>query len=231
MRLRALSDRPWEELDTGFVEDLVALPDQGFLEAVEAVIPLADGLTLTEDGLPLEILVRLREVFCTRLKRCHIWRWQKDEVSDTLARDVAGAVQALFVHSPYAFVRADCRLPASAAAFSAIFPALADLALDAPGLSFVATLMMNDFERGAAWAAPALLVEVAEAWMKVRGSDTTFWRDHGFGPRLCAWFSGRAERGTLGSGEVVARVQALADRLAEIGVPEALTLESALSAV
>lgn len=234
LRLRAVCGLTWDEFSANFVEDLLAIPDQGFLGAVEVVFPLADGLALADERLPMATLVRFRETLFARLKRCHDWEWRKDEVSDSIAHDLAGAVRALFVHSPYWFGLPDVgksRLPETAQTFAAIFPALVDLAVDAPGLSYVAALMMNDFERGRDWVPIELFVQAAEGWLKARSGDTEFWRDHGFGRRVCAWLAGRVDGGMLVGAELTARVQTLIDRLAEIGVPEALALEPALGPV
>jgi hypothetical protein len=208
------------------------LPDQGFLEAIQAVVPLADGLALTQGGPSLKSLVQMRALFCDRVKRCNAWQWRRTEVGETMERHLAGAVRALFVHSPHWFAGpTDSRLPEDAVSFATIFPALADLAVDAPGLEYVATLMMNDFDRGAAWAPAENLIAVAEAWLTVRGGDTVFWRDHGFGQRLCKWLERRLARTPRLSADLADRVLALADRLAKIGVPEALSLESAVAVV
>ena len=86
--------------------------------------------------------------------------------------------------------------------------------------------MMNDFERAGDWASPELVVDAAEAWLGKRESDTVFWRNNGFGARVCTWLASRAETGAAWSGDLSKRVVVLADRLAQIGVPEALVLEA-----
>jgi hypothetical protein len=226
LRLRATCGMDWPELEAAFLQDLLDLPDQGFLDAVESVVPLADSLALIEGRPSTDTLVKMRSLLCTRLKLCGVWRWRHDEIGDTLARDLAGAVRALFVHGTSWIGPMKSLIPENAVAFGPIFPALVDLTRQTPGSEYIATLMMNDFERARDWASAELVVDAAEAWLGKRGSDTVFWRDHGFGGRVCTWLANRAETGPAWSGDLARRVLVLADRLAQFGVPEALVLEA-----
>ena len=229
LQLRTAVGLPWDRFKAAVLDDLLVVTDQGFYEAVEAVVPLADGLTVA-GALSVEILAPFRFALCERLKRDHFWTWRKDEIGDTITSNIAGAVLALYVHSPFRWGSFDCRLPAGADVLAPILPALTDLAVDAPGSSYVATLLMNDLERASAWAPPDLLATAAEAWLAKRGADIHFWRELEFGRRVCNWFQGQLERASLDTG-VFARLRVLADQLAEAGVPEALALETELAAV
>jgi hypothetical protein len=123
------------------VTPLIALPDESFLEAIEAFVPAADSLFWDEKILSLEHLVRAREAVSDRLKQCRLWRWRKDELTDTVARDIASGLRALFFHTPVSFTDAVCYLPIGASPLLAVLPALAALTQDASGLSFVAALV------------------------------------------------------------------------------------------
>ena len=71
--------------------------------------------------------MRAREAVSDRLKRCRLWQWGKDELTDSVARNVAGGLRALFFHTPVSFTGAVCYLPISASPLAAVFPALAAL--------------------------------------------------------------------------------------------------------
>jgi hypothetical protein len=184
LRLRMSLDLSSDDFERAVAMPLVRLPDQRFLEAIETVIPTADSLFWDEKRLPLAPLVRLRERACERLKRCHLWKWQRSERSDSIPRELAGPVRGLFFHTPISFGTARCYLPTAAESLGATLPALTDLALDAPGLSFVADLVMSDFERARTWAPAELLLGVAEGWQRTRADEAMFWRDHGLPPGL-----------------------------------------------
>ena len=132
LRIRATCGLDWPELEAAFLQDLLDLPDQGFLDAVESVVPFADSLALMQGRPSMDTLVKMRSLFCERLKLCGHWQWRHDEIGDTLSRDLAGAVRALFVHGTSWIGPMNSLLPQDAVSFGAIFPALVDLTVQAP---------------------------------------------------------------------------------------------------
>jgi hypothetical protein len=99
LRLRVAASQPWEAFASAVVTPLIALPDESFFEAIEAFVPAADSLFWDEKVLSLEHLVRAREVVSDRLKQCRLWQWRKDELTDSVARDIASGLRPLL---PYA---------------------------------------------------------------------------------------------------------------------------------
>jgi hypothetical protein len=229
LRLRAAVDLPWEQFEPAVLVPLLALPDQSFLFALEAFIPSADSLFWDEKLLPIGHLVQLRERVCGRLKQCSLWVWRKDELTDTVAANLASAARALFFHTPVRFTGAQCYLPASASTLAPVLPALANLSIEAPGRSFIADLFLAMCERAKAWAPIDLVLSVAEAWQSARGAEAAFWRDHGFGQRLCAWFRDRMAEIDPTDRPFVDRLRHLTDQLVTAGVAEALVLEARLA--
>jgi hypothetical protein len=106
---------------------------------------------------------------------------------------------------------------------------LAALTQDAPGLSFVADLIVTVCERAKGWAPVDLVLSTAETWAGVRDSEASFWRDHGFGRRLCAWLADDAVKIESADTAALTRLQRLVETLIEAGVPEALPLERRLA--
>jgi hypothetical protein len=229
LRLRAAVSQPWEDFASAVVRPLIALPDESFLEAIEAFVPAADSLFWDDKILSLEHLVRAREAVSDRLKRCRLWQWGRDELTDSVVRNIAGGLRALFFHTPLSFTGAVCYLPIRASPLAAALPALAALTQDAPGLSFVADLFITVCERAKGWAPVDLVLSTAETWAGVRDSEASFWRDHGFGRRLCAWLADDAVKIESADTAALTRLQRLVETLIEAGVPEALPLERRLA--
>lgn len=229
LRLRVAVSQPWEAFASAVVTPLIALPDESFLEAIEAFVPAADSLFWDEKVLSLEHLVRAREAVSDRLKQCRLWQWRKDELTDSVARDIASGLRVLFFHTPVSFTGAVCYLPISASPLAAVLPALAALTQDAPGLSFVAELFITVCERAKGWAPVDLVLSAAETWAGAWGSEAMFWREHGFGRRLCDWFADEAVKVENSNSAVVTRLRRLVENLIKAGVPEALLLETRLA--
>jgi hypothetical protein len=80
-------------------------------------------------------------------------------------------------------------------------------------------------ERAQAWAPLDVVFTVAEGWADVRPQDAVFWRDRGFGRRLCALIDGQIDRLREAGPDITARARRLVERLIAAGVPEALPLE------
>lgn len=231
LRLRAFAGQPDEVFQVNACRPLVDLPDQAFLDAAENLIPALDSLFFDERAVSADRLVATRGEVIARVMACRDWRWESDKVTDSISRDLAGTIQALFLHVRDPFSMGTCYLPAGADAFAPVFPGLLALVSDAPGRGYVAGHFLSLVEGAQGWVALDLILSAAEAWMKARPEDTNFWRNQAIGRRLCGLLAAQEPRLVGADSEVMHRARRLTERLILLGVPEALALEARLTAL
>ncbi len=211
--------------EAAVLNPMLALPDQGFLDASEEVIGLLDRLFFDEKALGIDRLVLCRRRIAERLVACGDWCRGRDDRRDTIALDLAGPLQTLFFHQPTGFVQGACYLPSHAEAFAPTLPALVELICDAPGRTYVTGYFLALADRAQSWIPFDVVLSAAEAWIGARPGDASFWRDQGYGRRLCALMTDQMSRLRAEGPDIVERARNLTAALIAAGVPEAMPLE------
>ena len=231
LRLRAAANLGDAEFEAAVMTPLVGLPDQAFLDSAEELVNAFDSLFWDEKRISIRRLTAGRAQLIARVMACRVWRWGRDELTDTVPIDLSSTIQTLFLHTRGPFGPGRCFLPANGAAFAPIFPALVDLTGDAPGRSYVTAYFLTLLEAAQAWVPLDVMLSAAEAWAQARPDEAGFWRDRAFGRRVCTLIGSQIVRIQSAGPYVVTRARRLVERLISAGVPEALPLEQLLTSL
>ncbi|WP_448149422.1 hypothetical protein [Labrys miyagiensis] len=229
LKLRTVARLEASKFESDVISPLLGLPDYSFLDSVENLVNCLDSLFWDEKRLPLDLLTETRRRIVERVMACRLWQWRRRDCDHSLPTDLVGPLQALFLHERTPFGIGRCYLPSDAGAFASVIPALVELTRDAPGLSYVAGFFLSLAEQARDWIQLDLLLSAAKWWADARPEDAGFWRDQGYGRRICNLLAGQRERIQAGGPAMVLRSRRLIERLIPIGVAEALPLEYELS--
>lgn len=167
---------------------LAQLPEERFLDAVEAVLHELDRLWLNGGGISDSTAVSIRETLAQRLVMTSAWRHLASKRSSRIEIHVAGAIAAMFIgqheigRGPRCYV-----LPPGAARADLLLPMLTELAEQAAGSTFVAIAFLGLLEVEPHANRLIFMARAVTAWWRVQDADAEFWIDHGIGRRLCDW--------------------------------------------
>jgi hypothetical protein len=214
------------------LDPLAQLPEERFLDAVEAVLPALDPLWLNAGVVSDSTAVSIREALAQRLVATWSWRRLASERSMSTEIHVAGAVAAMFMgqhdrgRGPRCYVR-----PPGAARTDLLLPMLTQLAEQAAGSTFVALALLGLLEVEPHADRLMFMARAVAAWWRVQGSNAEFWIDHGIGRRLCNWID-KAVLGAPVSPTLLdsAELTTIVDILVQCGTPLARALEERLAA-
>lgn len=222
--------------DTGIKEYVLApldqLPEERFLDAVEAILHALDRLWLNDGLVPDRVAVSIREDLAQRLTASRSWRRLASERSVGIEIHLAGAVAALFMGRHQMGQGFRCYvLPAGAARADLVLPMLAQLAEQAAGSTFVAIALLELLEVEPHANRLIFMARAMTAWWRVQGANAEFWIEHGIGQRICSWID-KAVVGTPVTLTVLdsAELTAIIDTLVQCGTPLARALEERLAA-
>jgi hypothetical protein len=165
-----------------------------------------------------------------RLLATRFLQWSRSEKTETIITDLAELVAAFLCHSWIGFGPARCYAPEKSATLLAITAPILALVRAVPGWSVVTGLFLTLWERGQDWLPVDELLDAAEAWASIRGTEPEFWRDGEFGDRIVAWIKQYHARGVALGTRQRERLIKVADLLAKAGVSSALELETRLAA-
>jgi hypothetical protein len=218
--------------DAGIIEEhvfepLAQLPEERFLDALEAVLHELDRLWLDGKVVSDSRALSIREALAKRLVATREWRRLVSERSSGTGIHVAGAVAAMFMgqhamgRGPRCYV-----LPPGAARADLLLPMLTSLAEQAAGSMFVAIAFLGLLEVEPHADRLMFMARAVAAWSRVHGANAEFWIDHGIGQRLCDWID-KALLAVSVSPTVLdsAELTAIVDILTQSGTPLARALE------
>ncbi|MFM0619778.1 hypothetical protein PQR37_37605 [Paraburkholderia nemoris] len=213
------------------LDPLALLPEERFLDAVEAVLHALDQLWLTGELASDDAAVSIHEVLAQRLVATRSWSYLTGKRSTGIEIHLGGAVAAVFLAQHALGKGPRCYVPpAEARRVDPLLPTLAQLAEQAAGSTFVAIALLGLLEIEPHGDRLPFLARTAAAWWGAQGANTEFWIDHGIGRRLCAWI----DKTVLGADASPALLDSpelhlLTDILVKCGTPLARALEERLA--
>ncbi|MEW8129650.1 MAG: hypothetical protein AB2758_11385 [Candidatus Thiodiazotropha endolucinida] len=211
---------------------LAQLPEQRFLDAVEAVLHALDQLWLEQEMVSDNMAVSIREDLAKRLAATRLWHNLVSELSVSIEIHLAGAVAAMFMakhnwgREPRCYV-----LPPGVARTDLLLPILTQLTEEAAGSTFVAITFLGLLEVEPNAKRLIFVARSVSAWWQVQGTNSEFWIDYKVGPRLCDWID-RAVLDVPASSTVLnsKELTEIVDILMQCGTPLAMALEKRLEA-
>lgn len=213
-------------------DPLAQLPEERFLDAMQAALHTLDQLWLSGDVVSDSMAVSIREALAQRLVATRSWRNLTSERSVGTGIHVAGAVAAMFMGQHFMGRGPRCYvLPPGANRADLLLPKLTQLAEHAAGSTFVAIAFLGLLEVEPHASRLMFMARAVAAWWRVQGANAGFWIDHGIGRRLCDWID-KAVLGAPISPTVLdsAELTAIVDILVQCGTPLAGALEERLAA-
>lgn len=214
------------------LDPLAQLPEERFLDAVEAVLHKLDQLWLNGAGVSDNTAVAIREVIAQKLIATRSWRRVVSERSVGIEMHLAGAVAAMFMgqhnmgQGPKCYVH-----PPGVSRAELLIPMLTQLTEQAAGSTFVAIAYIGLLEVQPHANQLIYMARAVAAWWRVQGANSEFWIDYGIGRRLCDWV-GKAVLDTSVSPTELnsSDLTAIIDILVQCGTPLARTLEERIEA-
>ncbi|MFS2026578.1 hypothetical protein [Massilia sp. CT11-137] len=214
------------------LDPLTQLPEERFLDAVEAVLHALDPLWLNDAVVADSTAVSIREKLVQLLVATRAWRRLAHKRSSSTEIHLAGAVAAMFIgqhnigRGPRCYVHL-----LGAARTASLLPLLTQLTEQAAGSMFVAFAFLGLLEVEPHPDRLMFMARAVVAWWRVQGANAEFWIDHGIAQRLCNWIDKAVLDGPV-SPTVLDRpeLKAIVDILAQCGTPLARVLEERLAA-
>jgi hypothetical protein len=223
-------------IEGGAIEEYVLdpldqLPEERFLDAVEAVLHELDQLWLNDGVVSDSTAVSIREALAQRLLATRSWFRLASERSENTEIHLAGAVAAIFMgrhewgRGPRCYL-----LPPGAVRADLLLPALTHLTEQAAGSTFVAIAFLGLLEVEPQAHRLTFMARAVAAWWRVHGANDVFWLNQGIGRRLCAWIDKAVLTGAAPGVFDSVELTAIVDILIQCGTPLARALEERLAA-
>lgn len=219
-------------LEKHVLESLAPLPEERFLDALEAVLRAFDERWLGAQVISDASAVSIRTHLASQLRMTNAWRRLASERSHGIALHAGGAVAAMFMgqhdlpNGPRCYV-----LAPGAARTNALLPLLTQLAEEAAGSTFVAMAFLDLLDVEPHTTRITFMARAVASWWRVQGADTSFWIDHGIGRRVCAWLDKAVLAMPTASAALnIPELNGIVDILVQCGTPLARALEERLAA-
>lgn len=190
LAVAVLTDMAPTQIDQLVLDRLKTYPDEPFFDAVDALLPAADGAHFNDGPLPLTTLLHVRTTLIDRLSRSSDWRWHIREDRTGVTFHLGPALAALFIHAFQPGRQPNCLLlPGGAERMDALMEQLCALTVAGAKSLYVATLFLGIIEVKVLPRHRPYVVRAAAAWLAAHPNSTTFWVDYGIGGRLCRWLA------------------------------------------
>jgi hypothetical protein len=223
---------PFERARASFVDPIMALHEEGFLDATGAFLRGFDRATLASDMPQPESPVAVRSLFIERLRRGRRMRNLEHWDSFSAESHLGDALHALF-YQPASFVRAGRpHIPNCWNGLLETMPILTPLVTSVPRSGYLAVVFLTLIESHPCAAFLPAMVEVASAWRGVHDAGASFWSEHQVGHRTCEWIE-RTLADDPGAPSALASVRddlgKCLDVLVRSGIASARTLEARIT--
>lgn len=223
---------PFEQARTGFIEPIMALHEEAFLDAMGAFLRGFDRATIATDMPQPENPVGVRSLLAERLQRGRRMRDLSHRESFTAETHLGDALHAMF-YQPSRFMHAGRpHIPERWDGLLAAMPTLTPLVTSVPQSGYLAVVFLTLMESYPCAALLPAMTEVVTAWCKVHPAGANFWNEHQVGHRICEW----VDRALSGDGETAAALaqvrydlEKCLDVLVRSGIASARTLEARIT--
>jgi hypothetical protein len=178
---------PFERARALFIDPIVALHEEAFLDATAAYLRGFDRATIASDMPQPENPVAVRSLFIERLRRGRRMGDLEHRDSFTAETHLGDALHALF-YQPARFIRAGRpHIPNRWNGLLETTPILTPLVTSVPRSGYLAVVFLTLIESYPCAAFLPAMVEAASAWRGVHDVGANFWSEHQVGHRICEW--------------------------------------------
>jgi hypothetical protein len=178
---------PFERARALFIEPIMTLHEEAFLDATGAFLRGFDRATLATDMPQPENPVAVRSLFVERLRRGRRLRNLEYRDSFSAESHLGDALHALF-YQPSRFIAARRpHIPNRWSGLLETIPILTPLVTSIPRSGYLAVVFITLMESYACAAFLPAMVEAASAWRGVHDAGANFWSEHQVGHRICEW--------------------------------------------
>jgi hypothetical protein len=229
---RSLSGLSADIIDELCLDPILCLPDQAFLDVMAELLLSLDAVYFEDKGLGAADAIRLRTALADRMEKTSNWLSYKRRPGYGVDLHLGGALGAVFMtyagfrQPPRCYV--DVRDIPRAIPF---IPLLANLVDKAPSLS-IALMVLSIAPVSTDALFVGFVAGALHACLRRFPDDTRFWIDYGVGKDFCKWVEDVVSTKGVGVLDALAMrgpVEEIVANLIRLGLPEAATLESALS--
>ncbi len=229
---RSLSGLSADEIDALCLDPILRLPDQAFLDVMAEMLLSLDAVYFEDKGLGAADAVRLRTALADRMEKTSSWLSYKRRPGYGVELHLGGALGTVFM--TYAGFRQPPRCyvaPGDIPRAIPFMPLLGDLAGKAPSLSIaIMVLAIASVSTDAPFV--RFVAGALHACLRRFPDDTKLWIDYSVGKDFCKWLeSVVSAKGVevLDALAIRASIEEILSNLIRLGLPEAATLETALS--
>ncbi len=223
---------PFERARTLFIDPIMSLHEEAFLDATAAFLRGFDRATLATDMPQPENPVGVRSLFAERLRRGRRMEGLGHRVSFTAETHLGDALHAMF-YQPARFMHAGrAHIPDRWDGLLEAMPLLTPFVTSVPQSGYLAVVFLTLMESSPRAALLPAMVEALLGWCAVHDAGANFWNEHQVGHRICEWID-RTLSNDFGPASAIAGVRddlgRCLDVLVRSGIASARALEARIA--
>jgi hypothetical protein len=223
---------PWERARVLFIDPIMTLHDEAFLDVAGALLRGFDRATLATDMPNPEDARSVRAAFVGRLRQSRQMRYLSHETSFTAETHLGDALHAVF-YQPSSFMRSGrVHIPDRWQGLLETMPMLAPLVAHFPQSGYLAVVFLTLIESYRSTTMLPAMAQTFSAWCGVHGVGAGFWNEHQVGHRICSWIESALSNDTDTSAALAPVRDELGrclDVLVRSGIAAARALEARLA--
>jgi hypothetical protein len=223
---------PFDRARQLFIEPIMTLHEEAFLDAIAGFLRGFDRATLAVDMPQPENPVGVRSLFTEQLRSGRRMRDLSQRDSFSAETHLGDALNAMFYQPARYAHNGRAYIPEGWSGLLETMPVLTPLVNSAPRSGYLAVVFLTLTDSSPVAALLPAMVEVASSWCKVHEAGANFWNEHQLGHKFCAWID-KTLSGDPAAVSILVKVRDNLGRCLDVlirsGIPSARTLEARIA--